>query len=150
MNKLRALTAFLLEQNLVQPEKLESFTDQVNLDLLWKPTGNGGMHMGDMRYRALITLENFNRDPVLLMALVGSWLESNDPDRDDDLPKPNFVVEAIDPDHGLFDVELTLEFTEEQHLVEDPGGPIEVGGKRYGLGQGELWVAEQGEVAHGA
>lgn len=150
MNKLRALTAFLLEQNLVQPEKLESFTDQVNLDLLWKPTGNGGMHMGDMRYRALITLENFNGDPVLLIALVGSWLESNDPDRGDDLPKPNFVVEAIDPDHGLFDVELTLEFTEEQHLVEDPDGSIEVGGKRYGLGQGELWVAEQGEVVHGA
>lgn len=147
MNKLRALTAYLLEASLVLPEQLDSWTDQVSLDLIWKPTGNGGMHMGDMRYRALIVLERFNSNPALLMALVGSWLESNDPDRDD-LPVPTFAVEPLDND--LFDVELTIEFEEEQHLVEDPNGQVDVGGKKYGLGLAELWVAEQGEVKHGA
>ncbi|EKT4494016.1 phage tail protein [Pseudomonas putida] len=147
MNKLRALTVYLLEASLVLPEQLDSWTDQVNLDLIWKPTGNGGMHMGDMRYRALIVLERFNSNPALLMALVGSWLESNDPDRDD-LPVPTFAVEPLDND--LFDVELTIEFEEEQHLVEDPNGQVDVGGKKYGLSQAELWVAEQGEVKHGA
>ncbi|MCL8302176.1 phage tail protein [Pseudomonas mosselii] len=147
MNKLRALTAFLLEANLVLPEQLDSWVDQVNLDLIWKPTGNGGMHMGDMRYRAVVVLERFAGQPALLMALVGSWLESNDPDRDDDMPVPAFAVEPLDND--LFDVELTIEFEEGQHLVEDPDGQIESGGKKYGLGQAELWVAEQGEVKHG-
>lgn len=146
MNQLRALTAYLLEANLVLPEQLESWSDQVNLDLIWKPTGNGGMHMGDMRYRAVISLERFAGNPSLLMALVGSWLEENDPDRGD-LPAPNFAVEPLDND--LFDVDLTLEFEEGQHLVEDPDGPITSGGKKYGLGQAELWVAEQGEVSHG-
>lgn len=148
MNLLRALTAYLQEQNLVLPEQLDSWVDQVNLDLIWKPTGNGGMHMGDMRYRAVLVLERFAGNPALLMALVGSWLESNDPDRDDDMPVPAFAVEPLDND--LFDVELTIEFEEGQHLVEDPNGQIESGGKKYGLGQAELWVAEQGEVAHGA
>jgi hypothetical protein len=148
VNLLRALTAYLQEQNLVLPEQLDSWVDQVNLDLIWKPTGNGGMHMGDMRYRAVLVLERFAGNPALLMALVGSWLESNDPDRDDDMPVPAFAVEPLDND--LFDVELTIEFEEGQHLVEDPNGQIESGGKKYGLGQAELWVAEQGEVAHGA
>lgn len=143
---LRALTAYLIEANLVQPEQLDSWVDQVNLDLIWKPTGNGGMHMGDMRYRAVVVLERFAGNPALLMALVGSWLESNDPDRDG-LPVPTFAVEPMDND--LFDVELAIEFEEGQHLVEDPDGQIEAGGKKYGLGQAELWVAEQGEVAHG-
>lgn len=146
MNQLRALTAYLLEANLVLPEQLESWSDQVSLDLIWKPTGNGGMHMGDMRYRAVISLERFAGNPSLLMALVGSWLEENDPDRSD-LPAPNFAVEPLDND--LFDVDLTIEFEEGQHLVEDPDGPITSGGKKYGLGQAELWVAEQGEVSHG-
>lgn len=148
MNLLRALTAYLQEQNLVLPEQLDSWVDQVNLDLIWKPTGNGGMHMGDMRYRAVLVLERFAGNPALLMALVGSWLESNDPDRDDGMPVPAFAVEPLDND--LFDVELTIEFEEGQHLVEDPNGQIESGGKKYGLGQAELWVAEQGEVAHAA
>ncbi|MEE1880989.1 phage tail protein [Pseudomonas soli] len=148
MNKLQAMTAYLLEANLVLPEQLDSWTDQLSLDLIWKPTGNGGMHMGDLRYRAVIVLERFAGNPSLLMALVGSWLESNDPDRGDDLPVPAFAVEPLDND--LFDVELTIEFEEGQHLVEDPNGQIESGGKKYGLGKAELWVAEQGEVAHGA
>lgn len=148
MNKLRALTAHLQEQNLVLPEQLDSWVDQVNLDLIWKPTGSGGMHMGDMRYRAVLVLERFTGNPSLLMALVGSWLESNDSDRGDDLPVPAFVVEPQDND--VFDVELTIEFEEEQHLVEDPDGQVVSGGKRYGLGQAELWVAEHGEVKHGA
>lgn len=143
---LRALTAYLIEANLVQPEQLDSWVDQVNLDLIWKPTGNGGVHMGDMRYHAVVVLERFAGNPALLMALVGSWLESNDPDRDG-LPVPTFAVEPLDND--LFDVELTIEFEEGQHLVEDQNGQIEAGGKKYGLGQAELWVAEHGEVGHG-
>nr|WP_198914034.1 phage tail protein [Pseudomonas cremoris] len=144
---MRALTAYLIEQNLVPPEQLDSFTEQVTLDLIWKP-GKSGMHMGDMRYRAVIVMERFAENPVLLMALVGAWLETFDPDRDD-LPAPNFTVEPLDND--LFDVELTLEFQEGQYLTEDPDGPIKVGSKQYGLIPYVLWTAEHGEVrSHGA
>ncbi|WP_267269641.1 phage tail protein [Pseudomonas protegens] len=147
MNKLRALTTFLIDRQLVAPEQVDSFAEQVNLDLFWK-SGAKGLHMGDMRYRAVLVLERFAETPALLMALVGSWLETHDPDRDD-LPAPAFVIEQLDND--LADVELTLEFIEPQHLAEDPNGSIDAFGKKWGLVDFELWTAEQGEVrSHGA
>ncbi|MFJ3412323.1 phage tail protein [Pseudomonas protegens] len=147
MNKLRALTTFLIDRQLVAPEQVDSFAEQVNLDLFWK-NGAMGLHMGDMRYRAVLVLERFAENPALLMALVGSWLETHDPDRDD-LPAPAFVIEQLDSD--LADVELTLEFIEPQHLAEDPNGSIDAFGKKWGLVDFELWTAEQGEVrSHGA
>lgn len=148
MNKLRALTRYLISLNLVLPEQIDSWAEQVNLDLIWKP-GTQGLHMGDMRYRAVIVIDRFADNPALLMALLGSWLESNDPDRDDDLPAPTFAVDQITPD--LADLELTLEFIEPQHLAEDPNGLIDAFGKKWGLVDFELWTAEQGEVrSHGA
>lgn len=147
MIKLKALTAYLIACNLVAPEQVDSFAEQVNLDLIWK-NGAEGLHMGDMRYRAVLVLESFAENPALLMALVGSWLETHDPDRDD-LPAPAFVIEQLDSD--LADVELTLEFIEPQHLAEDPNGSIDAFGKKWGLVDFELWTAEQGEVrSHGA
>ncbi|EQM70881.1 phage tail protein [Pseudomonas tohonis] len=147
MNKLRALTAFLIERRLVLPEQLDSWTEQVTLPLYWKPT-EAGLHMGDMRYRAVIILERFTDDPGRLMALVGSWLEVNDPGRDDvPLPVPTFSIDQMDLDSA--DVELQLEFVEPQNLAEDPKGEIEAYGKRWAFVPFDLWVAEQGGVTDG-
>ncbi|MBF0639787.1 phage tail protein [Pseudomonas protegens] len=148
MNKLRALTKFLIDRRLVMPEQIDSWAEAFNLDLIWKPTTKG-LHMGDMRYRAVLVIERFAANPALLMALVGSWLETQDPDRDDDLPAPLFNIEQLDNDGA--DVELTLEFIEPQHLAEDPDGLVEAFGKTWGLVDFDLWTAEQGEVrSHGA
>lgn len=148
MNKLRALTTFLLERRLVAPEQLDSWTEQITLNLTWKPDLDG-LHLGDMRYRAVIVMERFADHPGRLMALLGSWLENHDPDRDDDLPAPTFDIEQLDND--LADVELTLEFIEPQYLAEAEDGEIEAFGKRWAFVPFDLWIAEQGEVAsHGA
>ena len=82
MTKLQKLTAYLLERRLVEPEQLDSWTEQVTLNLVWKPDVDG-MHLGDMRYRAAIVLERFADHPARLMALIGSWLETHDPERED-------------------------------------------------------------------
>ncbi|MBV4459429.1 phage tail protein [Pseudomonas sp. COR58] len=145
MTKLQALTAYLLQRRLVEPEQLDSFTEQVKLQLIWKPDVDG-MHLGDMRYRAAIILERFADHPARLMALVGSWLENHDADRDlHELPAPEFAVEPDDND--LFDVEITLEFVEPQYLAEDPAGEIEAFGKAWAFVPFDLWIAERGEVA---
>ncbi|WP_018929256.1 phage tail protein [Pseudomonas umsongensis] len=142
MIKLRALTKYLIDSRMVLPEQVDSWPEQVNLDLIWKP-GPNGMHLGDMQYTAVIVLERFAANPALLMALVGSWLESND-DLRDGLSVPKFMIEPLDND--LADVELSLEFVEAQHMAEDPNGPIEAIGKTWGLVPFDLWTAEQGEV----
>ncbi|QZA96417.1 phage tail protein [Pseudomonas mandelii] len=147
MIKLRALTTYLIERRLVAPEQLDSWTDQVNLELIWKPDLDG-LRMGDMRYSATIALERFADHPGRLMALVGSWLEGNDQDRDD-LPAAKFDITMLDND--LADVDITLEFNEPQYLAEDPAGEIEAFGKTWAFVPFDLWVAEHGEVgSHGA
>lgn len=143
MIKLLALTKFLKERRLVLPEQLDSWTDQVTLDLFWKPDVDG-LHMGDMRYSATIIFASFADHPARLMALVGSWLETNDKNRND-LPAPKFDVSMLDND--LADVEITLEFIEPQYLAEDPNGEIEAFEKTWAFVPFDLWVAEHGEVA---
>ncbi|MGH8330092.1 MAG: phage tail protein [Pseudomonas fluorescens] len=145
MIKLQALTAYLIERQLVATEQLDSWTEQVTLELVWKPDVDG-MHMANMRYRAAIILERFADHPARLMALVGSWLENNDTERDrHELPAPLFAVEPLDND--LFDVEITLEFVEPQYLAEDPAGEIQAFGKTWAFVPFDLWIAERGEVA---
>ncbi|CAI8979895.1 Phage tail protein [Pseudomonas sp. IT-P100] len=146
MNKLRALTTYLIDCQLAQPEQIDSWAEQVNLELIWKDT-TLGLHMGDMRYRAVLVIERFTENPALLMALLGGWLETNDPDRDDDLPAPNFAIDQVTPDEA--DLELTLEFVEAQHLAEDPNGKVQAFGKTWGLVDFDLWTAEHGEVRSG-
>ena len=142
MIKLQALTAYLIERRLVAPEQLDSWTDQVQLELDWKPDTKG-MHMGDMNYSATIVLERFADNPARLMALVGSWLESNDEDRDG-LPATVFDITMLDND--LADVDIKLQFSEPQYLTEDPDGEIEAFGQTWAFVPFELWVAEKGEV----
>jgi hypothetical protein len=144
MEKLRALTTFLIERRLVLAEQLDSWAEQVTLPLYWKPTVKG-LHMADMRYRAVISLERYADNPARLMALIGCWLESNDPGREDDnLAPPVFEVDQIDPD--LANVELQLEFIEPQYLAESDTGEFEAFGKRWDLVPFDLWIAEQGAV----
>ena len=145
MIKLIALTKYLKERQLVLPEQLDSWTNQVNLELIWKPDVDG-MRMGDMRYSATIAFERFADHPGRLMALVGSWLEVNDPSRDrDELPAPKFDVDMLDKD--LADVDITLEFNEPQYLAEDPAGEVVAFGKTWAFVPFDLWIAEHGEVA---
>lgn len=144
MIKLKALTKYLIACRLVPSEQLDSWADQVNLDLIWKPDVDG-MRMGDMRYSATIVLERFDDHPSRLMALVGSWLEANDPSRDrDELPAPKFDISMLDND--LADVEITFEFNEPLYLAEDPSGEIEAHGKTWAFVPFDLWIAEHGEV----
>lgn len=142
MIKLRALTAYLIERRLVAPEQLDSWTDQVQLELVWKPDTKG-MHMGDMNYSATIVLERFADHPARLFALVGSWLENNDLGRDG---LPNVVFDVVMLDNDLADVDIKLQFSEPQYLTEDPDGEIEAFGQTWAFVPFELWVAEKGEV----
>ncbi len=142
MKKLQALTSYLLSRNLVMPEQLDSWANQISLEMIWKPDLKG-MHFANMRYSAVVVFERFADDPGRLMALVGSWLESHDRDRDG-LPMLSFAIDMLDND--LADVEITVEFVEPQYLAEDPDGEIVAFGQTWSFIPFDLWVAEEGEV----
>ena len=142
MKKLQALTRYLIERRLVMPEQLDSWANQISLELIWKPDVKG-LHFADMRYSAAIVLERFADEPGRLMALLGSWLESHDRDRDG-LPALTFAIDMLDND--LVDVEITVEFVEPQYLAEDPDGEIEAFGQTWSFIPFDLWIAEEGEV----
>ena len=142
MNKLKALHSYLEYCNLVMPEQLDSWANQIYLDQIWKPDLKG-MHFANMRYSAVVVFERFADDPGRLMALMASWLEKHDPDRDG-LPVLSFAVDMLDND--LADVEITVEFIEPQFLSEDPDGEIEAFDKTWSFIPFDLWVAEKGEV----
>ena len=142
MKKLQALTSYLLSRNLVMPEQLDSWANQIRLEMIWKPDLKG-MHFANMRYSAVLVFERFADDPGRLMALVGSWLESHDRDRDG-LPMLSFDIDMLDND--LADVEITVEFVEPQYLAEDPDGEIVAFGQTWSFIPFDLWVAEEGEV----
>lgn len=146
MDKLRALTRDLVERFLVPSEQFDSWAEQVTLSLNWKPTEQG-LHMGDMRYRAVIVIARFADSPARLMALLGSWLEVNDPNREDQpLTAPVIEIDQLTPDTA--DVELQLDFIEPLHLAETADGEIQAFGKRWAFVPFDLWVAEQGAVSH--
>ena len=142
MKKLQALTRYLIERRLVMPEQLDSWANQISLEMIWKPDLKG-MHFANMRYSAVVVFERFADDPGRLMALVGSWLESHDRDRDG-LPMLSFAIDMLDND--LADVEITVEFVEPQYLAEDPDGEIVAFGQTWSFIPFDLWVAEEGEV----
>ncbi|PMV27273.1 MULTISPECIES: phage tail protein [unclassified Pseudomonas] len=146
MNKLRALTRDLVDCFLVPSEQFDSWAEQVTLSLNWKPTEQG-LHLGDMRYRAVIVIARFADNPARLMALLGSWLETHDPHREDEaLPAPVIEIEQLTPD--VADIELQLDFIEPLHLAEAADGEIQAFNKRWAFVPYDLWVAEQGAVSH--
>ena len=151
MNKLKALREHLISRQLVRPEQFDCWTEQVDLELVWAYTEQG-LHMGNTRYRAVFNFERFQGHPGRLMALIGCWLETRDPERDrHDLPPPSFALEPLDLENDLFDVELTLELVDPVYLSEDPAGEFEAFGKTWSFEPFDLWVAESGEVvSHGA
>ncbi|WP_246882993.1 phage tail protein [Pseudomonas chlororaphis] len=146
MIQLKNLSAFLKDRLQLMPDQFDSWSEQVDLDLVWRESEHG-LHMSNMRYRAVFSLERFDGSPSRLMALVGSWLETHDPDRDRyGLQAPVFSIEPLDLDNDLFDVDLVLEFVEPQYLAEDPDGEIEAFGKTWSFIPFDLWIAEEGEV----
>lgn len=146
MDKLRDLTRYLVERFMVPPEQFDSWAEQVTLTLHWKPSEQG-LHMGDMRYRAVMVIARFADSPARLMALLGAWLEVNDPSREDEqLAPPVFEIDQLTPD--VADIELQLDFIEPLHLAESDAGEITAFGKRWAFLPFDLWVAEQGVVSH--
>jgi len=146
MQKLQALTAYLLAQNLVDREAMDASAEEGRLIVATRHTEEG-LQLGFWKYQGWLSFERYRQSPTLLMAHVMAWLAENDGDRDG-LEPPH--LDADDNAQGAADVDLMIEFMEPILVVPDPDGPFQLLGQRWGLGEFDLWVAESVEVFHDA
>lgn len=145
MHKLAQITAFLVQQNLVAVEQIDSWVENPNIVPAGELRGDG-IILYRQTYDAVISIERYphkNHPAELLFALVCAWLMDNDADRDD-IPTPQTDVDILDDETA--DVEITISFEEDVIGIEDPAGPIPFNGLNYRLADDVIDYAETGEV----
>ncbi|WP_444894919.1 phage tail protein [Microbulbifer sp. SSSA005] len=131
LEKLRAITGFLLDANLVSYEQLDSWMEDGKLETTSKNLGNG-ICICRLRYDAVISIERFAKSPKLLFALVTTWVQDQDAERNNqELPDPEVDIDMINDRKS--DVEIRIAFYEDIELVPDDSGVIPYDGKNWSI-----------------
>ena len=154
MKQLIALTTFLKSLKLVPPEQLISWAEDVQAPLFFD-TNNNGLECSDVRYVGHFYIERFTGDASLLIAHLTTWLmqldELTNHDRtNNDLAAPNLTITPTDDNLAVFDIDIEIEFIEHIYLIEDDNGPINYQGKKWRIGEFDLWQAEDVTVSSGS
>lgn len=149
MKQLSAITNFLVELNLVAAEQIDSWVENPQVIVTGTFKGANSLVIHQQKYTALIAIERYphRKIPVeLLLAQISAWLIENDGERADyEDAKITTDVEIMDDETA--DIEIGIDFIEEVEIVEYPGGPIQLNGKRYQLRELVLNYALTGDVA---
>lgn len=144
LQKLQALTAFLIEKNLVDENQIDSWMENGKIEATDKNLGNG-IRVCRFRYDAVISIERFSTDEKLLLALVCVWLMDNDPEREDDeLPAADIEVDIADD--STAEIEIKVMFIENIDLVEEPSGRVNYSGKNWAVNSVGIDIANEGAV----
>lgn len=144
LTKLESFTKFIVEQNLVDKCKIDSWMENGRLVPAAKDLGLGFL-ICRFEYDAVISIEHFNGDEKLFFALVCAWLHDYDPGRDkDELQPPDIDVDIVDDCKA--DVDIKIEFREDVEIVEDDQGLIPFNGKRWSLSKVPLDIVEEAAV----
>ncbi len=148
MKQLAALTQFIVDQNLVAAENVDAWVENPRIVPSGTVKSHNSVVICRQTYSGVIFIENFphrRTPPELLFALISAWLIEHDGERFDRKDAELTTnVEIMDSETA--DIDIGIEFSEEIDMVEWPGGPIELNGKRYQLRQLLLNYAETGEV----
>jgi hypothetical protein len=148
MKQIAAITAFLLDLDLVAAEQIESWVEnpQIVPAGTWRTAK--GVVIYRQRYTAVIAIERYphKRHPAeLLFAHISAWLIEHDGERfDNEDAKITTDVEILDDDTA--DILVSIDFVEEVEIVEDEDGPIALAGKTWTLAGIEIDYALAGEV----
>ena len=139
--KLEALTKFLLEKKFVSADDFDSWMQNGVLQFSGKNLGDG-LLLFRLNYNAYFSIEEYTGEADLLCVHFVTWLMDNDPCRDEDnLPEPSIDVDVNE--HGVVDIEVSINFIEDVEIVEDPDGDITFNGKTWSLGEVEISVVDE-------
>lgn len=145
MNKIKALTSFLISLDLVAAENIESFVDDPKIIPSGKCLSHNSIVLYRQDYTATIYIEDFphkEHPAELLFGHLCSWLLNND-DRQE-IAQPTVNVDVLDNDTA--NIEISIEFKEDVEAIEDDAGPIELFGFRYRILESDIYYAETGDV----
>ncbi|MBL4761384.1 MAG: phage tail protein [Gammaproteobacteria bacterium] len=139
--KLEALTAFLLDKDMVSANQFDSWMQDGELQMSGKNQGHG-LLIFRLNYNAFFSIEEYTGNADTLCVHVVTWLMDNDPCRDrDELPNPSIDVDV--GANGVADVEISINFIEDVEMVEDPDGDITFNGKTWSIGEVEISVVDE-------
>lgn len=145
MNKIKALTAFLIGLDLVAAENIESFVDDPKIIPSGKVLSHNSIILYRQDYTATIYVEDYphkEHPAELLFGQVCAWLLNND--ERFDIPSPAVNIDILD--NATANIEISIEFKEDVTAIEDEAGPIELEGVRYRILDSDLFYAETGDV----
>ena len=149
MSKLSELTHFFKSKFTdlgIKTEQFDAVMDKGKIEDAGGKETCLGIHVLDYSYTAIFMFEHMSaKHAGLLMVLVKTWLDNNDPDRYDmDLALPEIDIDTIDNDvePQPCDVVLAVEFKDPVFIVQDENGVIEWYGKKYSFGDYDLMTAE--------
>jgi len=149
MEKIKAITAFLINLNLVDAGQIESYVDEPSIVPSGKVESEGkdnSVLLYRQSYTCTINVDKYphSKHPAeLLFAHVATWLLTHDKDRDE-IAEPGIDVDVLDD--STANIEISIEFDEDVFGVEDPSGPIVLDGINYRLADPVVNYAETGEV----
>lgn len=122
-----------------------SFMDDLEIDRVFKlvtkhPTEQ--LLCAKLKYDAVITFDEFPYrvyDPCLVFALVMCWLESKNRD-DTQFDNVNPDIDVSENDEQTAYLMISVSLSEDITLIEDENGTIPYQGKRYKLGETNVWT----------
>ena len=131
--KLQQITDYLIELDFVASENIDIWVDLCSEILESRNMGHY-LELCRMHYQCTILIERYTGDSRLIAAWLASWLDDHDPDRDAyRMPDPEIDIEALDASGTLWDVDISIEFTEPVMIVENDNGNICWHEKRWSL-----------------
>jgi len=147
MKQLADLTAFLISLNLVAVENIDSYIDDPKIIPSGKLTSDDSIILYRLDYTATINIEAYphkRHAPELLFGHLCAWLMDNDAERDE-IATPNVDVDILDNETA--DIEISIDFEEDVHAIEDITGEISLNGKQYKILASDLYYAKSGDLS---
>lgn len=146
LEKMQALATHLLSKGLFAAEQFDYWMENGTNEFASKRHGNGYV-ICRFRYDAVFSVERYSQSADLFLVLISVWLMDNDCSRNAlELPMPEVDVTPLD-DHTV-DVEIKITFEENITVLPDDEGPVEWGGKRYGIAPAVITDANKVGVGH--
>lgn len=131
----------------VKANDIDAWQERGQLIISGEDLGEG-FCLAKWKYSATVLIERFPHqkiNPYTLLALMASWLITQNEERDEwGMADPDIDIDIISDDNCT--IIIDVELMDDIEIIEDQQGPIEFIGKRYRVATVPIYLAESAEV----